>query len=221
MRTLLAGITIIAAAVGAGIGYASLETGGIADGIAGVTAQDTSIYQSTDARSTDAFGIETRSIKPNDVVISEAELNQRVNEAIASDPALAPIVNVSKGVETSIEGDRVESGLTLNLNNLPLNELPVEAEAAVGELLQTFPFLAERDVYIGIEGRPQIVDEAISLDETNVRLGPLRLPVSSVASQLGVSQADIEQQLNTVLAQEGLTPESIEIVDGQIVIKGL
>ncbi|MGB3574250.1 MAG: hypothetical protein WBA01_19605 [Phormidesmis sp.] len=218
MKVLLAGITLVAAAVGAGIGYASLKTGDLPS--AG-SAQDASAYRSAEVRSADSRDVETRSIEPNDVVISENELNQRVNDAIASDPTIAPIINISKGVETSIEGDRVESGLTINLNDLPLNELPVEAEAAVSELLQTFPFLSERDVYIGVEGRPQIVDGAVSLDDTNIRFGPLKLPVSSVASQLGVSQTDIEQQLNAVLEQEGLTPESIEIVDGQIVIKGL
>jgi len=218
MKVLLAGITLVAAAVGAGIGYASLQTGGLPDAS---FAQDALTDRSAEIRSVESRDVETRSIKPNDVVISEDELNQRVNDAIASDPAIAPIINISKGVETSIEGDRVESGLTLNLNNLPLNELPAEAEAAVGELLQTFPFLAERDVYVGVEGRPQIVDGAVSLNDTNIRFGPLKLPVSSVASQLGVSQTDIEQQLNAVLEQEGLTPESIEIVDGQIVIRGL
>ncbi len=221
MKILLAGLTIVAAAVGAGIGYSSMKTDGAPMGYpSSEYPSDLSAQNSVQDSSAD-LSTQTYVIEPGDVVISEYELNQRVSDAIASDLAIAPVIDASEGIETSIVGDRVESGLTINLNDLPLSELPIEAGDAVGELLQTFPFLAARDVYIGIEGRPQVVNGAISLSDTNVQFGPLRLPVSSVASQLGVSQAEIEQQLNAVLQQEGLTPESIQIVDGQIVVRGL
>lgn len=158
--------------------------------------------------------------RAEDVVISERELDQMVAEAIASQPYTAPILDVSKGIKTSIEDGRIESGVVLNLSDLPLETLPVEGQQAVEQLTQTFPFLAQRDVYLGIEGSPAIVDGKFSLDDTHIKIGQLKLPVASVASQIGISQIDIENQLGAVLDQQGLTPEDVQIVDGQLVIRG-
>jgi len=158
---------------------------------------------------------------PEDIVISEAELNAMVTDAIASQPYTAPILDIAKGVNTQLENDRIESGMTINLGEIPRDDLPVEAKDAIDQLIGTFPFLADRDVYLGIEGSPKVVNGAISLENANIKLGPLSLPASGVASELGISQVDIERQLNAVLAQQGLTPEDVRVVDGQIIITGL
>ncbi|MEL6937887.1 MAG: hypothetical protein AAFO84_01700 [Cyanobacteria bacterium J06598_1] len=248
MKVFIVGLTIAAAVVGAGIGYASLQTGATpvwqrsdeaadsseaiesvgtdADPDASYKKESARVSGNPDSANSDAGArpsdAKPRAVGASDIVISEAELNQRVSEALASDPKIAPILDITKdGVTTNIEGDRIESGITVNLSELPLDELPAEAQDAVSEMINAFPFLAKRDVYIGIEGSPKIVDSAVSLDDTNIKFGPLKLPVSNVATQLGVSQTDIEQQLNILLEQQGLTPEDIQIADGQIVITGV
>ena len=260
MKVFIAGLTIAAAVVGGGIGYASLQTGiappvwenakwesakteqeeleGATESSVNRSADKESANSPTRETATEAARSETaRSeterqsssadrpvviAEPDDIVISEAELNQRIQEALASDPTIAPLLDITEdGVNTIITNDRIESGITMNLTELPLEDLPPEAQTAVSEMVKTFPFLANRPVYLGIEGNPKIVDGAVSLDDTNVKFGPLKLPVSGVASQLGVSQNDIEQQLNVVLEQQGLTPEEIQIIDKQIIIKGI
>ncbi|MEL6489304.1 MAG: hypothetical protein AAFQ95_05010 [Cyanobacteria bacterium J06621_3] len=161
-------------------------------------------------------------VEPGDIVITEDELNQLVTDAIAAQPRTAPILDIAKDINTTLDDGRIESSMVVNINELPLEELPPEAQAAVDQMTTTFPFLANRDVYLGIEGSPTVTDEGnISLTDAHIKFGQLKLPVSNVAGQIGISQADIEQQLNAVLAQQGLTPESIEIVDEQIVIRGL
>ena len=217
MKMVFAGLAIVVAAVGGGIGYAAMKTMTTPDWYNVSSDQPTTIVSVPEAKA-DPVPLE---VAPGDVVISAGELNQLVTEAIAQQPYTAPLLDIAKGVNTSIEDGRIESGLVMNLGDIPLETLPVEGQQAVESLTQTFPFLANRDVYLGVEGSPKIVDGALSLEDTHIKLGQLRLPVANVASQLGLSQTEIEQQIETVLAAKGLSPDDIQIVDGQLVITGL
>ncbi|WP_121970360.1 hypothetical protein [Leptolyngbya sp. BC1307] len=210
MRVFLAALAVVAAAVGAGIGYAGMKTTALPDWYS--KGEEPLVVSSTESA---AFA------DPNDVVISAGELNRMVTDAIASQPAAAPILNAARGVNTSIEDGRIESGMVMNLSEIPLEALPTEGRQAVEQLTHTFPFLANREVYLGVEGSPAVVDGALSLNDTHIKVGQLSLPIASVAKQLGLSQAEIEQQLDAVLAQQGLTPDDVKIVDGQLVIRGV
>lgn len=214
---LLAGLAIVAATVGAGLGYAAMQTSALPDWYSQTnpsSATSPEGYEASyepDASTYDSDGTTT--------VIPANRLNQMVTEAIASRPYTAPILDAAKGINTSIKNGRIESGAVINLADLPLAALPAEGQQAVNQLTQTFPFLANRDVYLGIEGSPKIVDGSLSLDDTHIKLGQLKLPIAKVASQLGLSQGDIEQQINALLSQQGLNPQDVEIVDGQLVIR--
>lgn len=210
MRVFLAALAVVAAAVGAGIGYAGMKTTALPDWYS--KGEEPLVVSSTESA---AFA------DPNDVVISAGELNRMVTDAIANQPAAAPILNAARGVNTSIEDGRIESGMVMNLSEIPLEALPTEGRQAVEQLTHTFPFLANREVYLGVEGSPAVVDGALSLNDTHIKVGQLSLPIASVAKQLGLSQAEIEQQLDAVLAQQGLTPDDVQIVDGQLVIRGV
>lgn len=234
MKVLLVGLAFAAAVVGGSIGYASLTTGTnpveylSKEGFRQAIGKEDTDFEGEGEQADSEVAPNVKpsaepriEAGPDDVVISEGDLNQMVTDAIASQPLTAPILDIAKEVNTKLEDDRIESGMTINLGDIPRDELPAEAKDAVDQLIETFPFLANRDVYLGIEGKPTVIDGAISLEDANLKLGPLTLPASSVASQLGVSQADIEQQLNAILDQQGLTPENIQVVDGQIIITGL
>ncbi len=216
MKIFLVGLTIAAAAIGGGIGYAALKTDGGLNVLSQGGQQESAVILSESGQSQG-----TQTFAPDDVVISEADLNQMVADAIASHPHTASISDITEGVNTVIEGDRIESGVKINLSDIPLNSLPVEGQQAIEQITQTFPFLNDRKVYVGIEGSPKVVDGQISLANTNVKLGQLKLPIANIASRYGFSQTDVEQQLSTLLAQQGLTPEDIRVVDGQLVISGV
>lgn len=246
MKAFLVGLTLVAAAVGGGLGYATMQTNGTSgwygteDSVAGSradtpqsstdaptarlpTADATATDESTQSVATGDNGNLNSTYTPSssDVVISAGELNQMVTEAIATQPYLAPALGNAKEVKTTIADGRIESGMVMNLSEIPLESLPAEGQQAIEQINQTFPFLANREVYLGIEGSPQIENGAFSLSDTYVRFGQLKLPVASVASQLGISQTDIEQQITGVLSQQGLTPEDIQVTDGRLVITGM
>jgi hypothetical protein len=210
MKMLLAALAIVAATVGAGIGYAGMKTTALPS------------WYGEEAANTEAVPVSEPSaaVDPNDVVISSGQLNQMVTDAISQQPYIAPVLDIAKGVNTSIEDGRIESGAVLNISDIPLETLPPEGQQAVTQLTQTFPFLANREVYLGVEGSPTVVDGALSLDDTHIKVGQLSLPIANVASQMGISQSDLEQQLSGLLAQQGLTPSDVQVLDGQLVIKG-
>ncbi len=211
---LLAGLAIAAVAVGASLGYAAMQTSALPDWYLQTTGTSlVASAESTDDGSAAAVSDGTTTVIP------ASQLNQMVTDAIASQPYTALILDAAKGVNTSIKDGRIESGAVINLADLPLAALPTEGQQAVNQLTQTFPFLANRDVYLGIEGAPKVVEGALSLDDTHIKLGQLKLPIAKVASQLGLSQGDIEQQINALLSQQGLSPQDVEIVDEQLVIR--
>lgn len=214
MKMLLVGLGIVAAIVGGGVSYLSVKTMTTPDWYASANSQP---FSSAANASTN---VGTPDISPNDVVISEGKLNQLVVDAIATQPYAAPIIETGQGIHTAIRDGRIESGVVMNLSELPRESLPAEGRQAVEQLTNTFPFLANRDVYLGIEGSPTVVDGTLSLDDTHVKIGQLKLPIASVASQLGLSQTALEQQIDGLLAQRGLTPEDVKIIDRQIVITG-
>ena len=215
MKMLFVGLAIAAAAIGGGLGYTAMQTTSLPDWYAqSGQASDPVVIEPI----SDSIPVEAA---PGDVVISSGELNQMVTDAIANEPYAAPLLDIAKGVNTSIKKGRVESGVVMNLSELPLESLPAEGQQAVQQLSKTFPLLANRDVYIGLEGKPEVVDGAISLNDTHLKIGQMRLPISSVANQLGLSQAEIESQLGGLLQQQGIDPGAVQIVDGQLVISGL
>jgi hypothetical protein len=223
MKMILVGLAIAAAAVGGGLGYAGMKTSALPDWYSQATGEN-GLVQTSEGQEV-SNSTPTASGEQNfgdDVlsVIPAEQLNQMVTDAIASQPYTAPILDVAKGINTSIKNGRIESGVVMNLHDLPMAALPAEGQQAVDQLTQTFPFLANRDVYLGVEGSPKVVDGALSLDDTNVKIGQLSLPLASVAAQLGLSQGDIEQQIGALLNQQGLTLNDVEIVDGQLIIKG-
>lgn len=156
-----------------------------------------------------------------EVTLNETEFNQVVVSALAERPQTAPLLDHAKGINTSIDRDRIESGLVMNLSEIPAEALPPQAEQALTQLTDTFPMLAGRDIYMGIEGSPQIVEGELRFDEDAVlKVGQFSMPLSDVAGRMGLSQAELERQLSGLLAQQGVSLEDIQISDGQITLSG-
>ncbi len=94
MRMLLVGLGIVAAAVGGGISYASVKTMTTPAWYASANSQpsNTAVENAADT----STNVSAANISPNDVVISEGELNQLVTDAIATQPSAAPILEAGQ-----------------------------------------------------------------------------------------------------------------------------
>ncbi|HEY9763796.1 MAG TPA: hypothetical protein V6D07_14790 [Trichocoleus sp.] len=156
------------------------------------------------------------------LTLSEQEVNQVVLGAIAQQPETAQFLKASKGINTSLENEQIESGMVVNLSDIPADALPPQGQEALAQLTQKFPILANRDIYVGIKGSPRIEEGRLVLDDnTMVTIGRFQLPLSELANQLGLPKAQIEAQLDQALAQNGINLQDIQIEKGQVVIHGI
>jgi len=219
-KYLLGGFIVIGAIVGVGAYYwhraTYLPTAYMASGAAPLTA--TTSAQELLSRKLAAGRASDGSVE---IQLNEAELTQVLASAIAQTPEAGPLLQAAKGMSTTIEGERIASGLVINLAEVPQEQLPVAAQAAFRQLTQVAPMLSNRDIYIGIEGQPRIEQGQLIFDQhSSLRVGRMRLPLIQVVQQLGVSPQQVEQALTQYLRQSGIVLEQVQVVDGQLVING-
>ena len=155
------------------------------------------------------------------LTLDETQLNQLVNDAILNQPQAAQLLANARSIQTMLRSDRIETGAILNLSKVPREALSADIQSGLDQLTRVAPMLSNRDIYVGLIARPQVQDGKISLNQDlSFRLGQFTLPLADVAEHMGFSISDIEQHLNTVIDQQGLTLDNIEILDEQLVITG-
>lgn len=155
------------------------------------------------------------------LTLDELQLNQLINDALLSQPNAAQILANARSLETTIKGELIETGTVLNLSELPQEGLPADIQAGLAQLISVAPMLANRDIYFGVIARPRLQDGRLQLaQDLKFKLGQFTLPLSDVADQIGISTSDIEQHLNAVINQQGITLETVEILNDQLVITG-
>ncbi|MEM9807708.1 MAG: hypothetical protein AAF959_20780 [Cyanobacteria bacterium P01_D01_bin.56] len=155
------------------------------------------------------------------LTLDETQLNQLINKAILSQEQAAQLLANAHSLRTEVSRDRIETGAVMNLADIPLEGLPTELQQGLTQLTNAAPMLTNRDIYVGLIAKPKIQDGQISLEQDlSLQFGQFTLSLADVASRMGVSMQDVEQEINTVLAQRGITLNHLEIVDDQIVITG-
>ena len=156
------------------------------------------------------------------LTLDAPQLNQLVSDAILSQPQAAQLLTNAQSLYTTLKGDSIETGTVVKLSEVPREGLSDEIQAGLDQLTSAAPMLANRDIYIGIVARPQIQNGKIRLDQDmSLILGQFTLPLADVAEQMGFSTNEIERRLNDRIHQYGLTLETIEILDEQLVITGV
>ncbi|MEM1256135.1 MAG: hypothetical protein AAGI69_27165 [Cyanobacteria bacterium P01_H01_bin.21] len=156
------------------------------------------------------------------LTLDAPQLSQLVNDAVLNQPQVAQILANAQSLNTTLKGNSIETGTVVKLSELPRDGLSAEVQAGLDQLTSAAPMLANRDIYIGIVARPQIQDGEIRLDQdVSFRLGQFTLPLADVTEQMGFSTSEIERRLNDRIHQYGLTLETIEILDEQLVITGV
>lgn len=156
------------------------------------------------------------------VTLDEPQLNQLIDEAIRSQPQAAQLLINAESLQTTLTENLIETGAILNLSELPRENLSAEIQTGLDQLVSAAPMLANRDIYIGLLARPQVRSGQITLDQDlSLKLGQFTLPMNEVGAQMGFSMKSVEQHLNDILNQQGLSLETIEILDNQLVITGI
>lgn len=153
------------------------------------------------------------------ITLNEAEVSQLLAQGLARQPNSKEFFQAVQGIDASIEADRVEAGLVVNLADVPRETLPSGVQQAIAQLEQTLPVLTERDIYISIVGRPQVESGRLILDQDAViQIGRLRLPLTDLSEQMGMTAEQLESSMASYLDRSGISLEGIDLEAGQMVI---
>jgi len=164
---------------------------------------------------------QTPASQPIKVQVTSSELNHLVLSELAPTLERTGLSKAVRGVKTEIQNGKLESGMVVNLADLPVDKLSTGKQATIARVLKEFPVLGDRPVYIGIEGEPSVQNGQVVLgDRTRIKVGDLSLSVSEAAQRLGVSEAKILQFINAGLQMGELQVQQVELAGDQLVIQG-
>lgn len=147
------------------------------------------------------------------ISLNETELTALMTQRLAQTPKTAPILQGTKGIKASIRENQVTGGMVVQPSQLP--------EGARRMVLQVLPMVGDRPIYISVDGSPIVKDGRIFISEnTQVNLGKVSLSLADITRLTGLSKSAINRQVNLVLSEAGLSVDSIELVNGELVLRG-
>ena len=156
-----------------------------------------------------------------EMALNETDLNQLIQEKLSQSPEAAPLLAATEGLRANIENSRLQAGAVVNLADLPIQDLPADSQQTLQQALALLPMLQNQAVYIGIDGNPKIENGQLVLgDDTRLQAGNVQFSLAEVARMTGLSPAQLTEKINTALSQSGLTLDSLEVVNDQVILQG-
>ena len=153
------------------------------------------------------------------VKLTAQEFNQFVVTSLPTEARSPEVISSVKAINTEIRDSRIKSGVILDTATLPLDQLPPDYRLAVTSLLQSFPALRDKEIYIGMEGQPRLQQRKIVFGE-NARLvvGNLRFSYGDISDRINIPPEVIEQMVNLQLGR--LQVEDLDFKDRSAILKG-
>jgi hypothetical protein len=155
-----------------------------------------------------------------EVELDAEEVNSLITSSIGKTGNTKQLATAIKGTNTKIENGKISVGAVVETASIPVQELSARKQTKIIQLLQRLPG-KQKQVYIGIEGKPSIRDREFSFDETTrVSLGYFSFPIAEISQNIGIPQESINQLLSQELKKLPIKLESINIKGERVVIRG-
>lgn len=133
---------------------------------------------------------------------AEAEVYVLRNPHLRSDARKTPIERSIKQSRAAYSGGKLEAGAVLNLGETDLESLSAAEREQYEEVVDAFPALTGRDVYVGLEGGVEDASGRLALGpDTKLRVGDTSYTITSAAKRLGMSEAKLRGQIEQELAR--------------------
>jgi hypothetical protein len=156
-----------------------------------------------------------------DVKLNDRDLNNLVVAKLANSQINKQVPAGIKGIKTNIKDGKIHTGALVNLGQLAKDGEPGSQAAALSKLTERLPFLKDRDVYIGIVGKPVVEGSKIKFDDdTQIKIGNMKFTIAQLANNLGVSKEKIQQAIDLKLQQQNLKVNRVDLTTNQIQIEG-
>ncbi len=154
-----------------------------------------------------------------EVKLNEDDVNYLLTSEIAKNSERSKILKAVKGANTTIESGKVKSGIVANLENIPTNELVESEKLVLMKLIEAFPYLKNKEVYIGIVGKPELESNKLKLDQnTEITVGNLTFPLSELSKKLNIPQSELEKSISLEFGK--LKVNHVEFVGNTALVKG-
>lgn len=161
------------------------------------------------------------SSKNVELQLSEKDLNNILASEIAKINNSSKIAEAVKAVKTNIKEGKIEGGAVVNISEIPTAHLRESETAAITRAFKVFPGLENREIYIGIEGKPTIEDGQLKFDNnTRIKIGKLSFTQAELSEKLGIPESQIRQFTKIELQVGKLQVNDIELNDGKALLKG-
>jgi hypothetical protein len=156
-----------------------------------------------------------------DVKLSDRDLNNLVLAKLATSQPNQKIPTGVKGVKTNIKDGKIYIGALVNLGKLTENSTPGSQTAALSKLTDRMTFLKDRDVFIGIVGKPIVDGSKLKFSEdTEIKVGGMNFTIAQLAENLGVSPAKIQQIIDLQLQQKNFKIDRVNLGNNGLSIEG-
>ena len=156
-----------------------------------------------------------------DVKLSDRDLNNLVIAKLATSQPNKQIPTGVKGVKTNIKDGKIHIGALVNLAQLAANGTPGSQTAALTKLTDKLTFLRDRDVFIGIVGKPIVDGSKVKFSEdTEIKVGGMNLTIAQLADNLGVSSDKIQQMIDLQLQQKNFKIDRVSLGNNGLSIEG-
>jgi hypothetical protein len=155
------------------------------------------------------------------VKLTDRDLTNITVANLAASQSNKQIPSGVSGVNTTIKDGKIRTGALVNIDRLARDSQPGSQTAALSKLTEKLPFLKDRDVYIGIVGKPIVKDGRIKLDsDTQIKIGKVTFTVTQLAQNLGVSEEKIQKAIELKLQQQNLKVDRINLDNNEFSIDG-
>jgi hypothetical protein len=155
------------------------------------------------------------------VKLNNRDLNNLVVAKLANAQANKQVPAGIKGINTNIKDGKIYTGALVNLDRLVHDSPPGSQIAALSKLTDKLPFLKDRDIYIGMIGKPIVAGSRIEFDrDTQIKIGRMNFTISQLSENLGISPAKIQRAIDLKLQQHNLKIDRVGLENNQLAIEG-
>jgi hypothetical protein len=155
------------------------------------------------------------------VKLNNKDLNNLVVTKLATADPNQQLPSGIKGIKTKIKDGKIYVGALVNLDRLAQDQRSSSQSAALGKITEKLTFLKDRDVYVGITGKPIIAGDRLKFaPDTQIKLGNMSFTIDQLAENLGVAPAKIQQAIDLQLSQQNFKIDRINIDKDNLEIEG-
>lgn len=151
--------------------------------------------------------------------LTAPEFNQFVVASLPPKVLTPQVLSAVQAIKTDIENSQLRTGVVVNTRTFPLDQLPPATQELVKNILKQAPALQNREIYLGIEGKPRLENGRLVLDDqTRLLVGNLRLTKVDLIDRFGIAPQTLERVLSLKLGN--LNIENIDFLDQGVMIQG-